>query len=80
VQKLLTKIIKLATIITINSNYYQLVRYSILLILHDCFDHYQNYDSLVNNKMLRCRKTVSSQCFRCAEPKFAVRFFLFYHI
>jgi len=32
--------------------------------------------TLGNNQMLRRRKTIISQCFRCAERKSAVRFFL----
>ena len=31
---------------------------------------------MVNDKMLRRRKTIVSQCFRCAEPKPAIRFCL----
>jgi len=31
---------------------------------------------MVNNKMLRRRKTIISQCFRYAESKSAVRYFL----
>ena len=35
-----------------------------------------NAITLVNSKMLRRRKTIVFQCFRCAEPKSAIKFCL----